>query len=312
MVDLYTGTVPNLTQSQPDFDENTQGILDYIAGLAPQLNEWVGAYVQDTTSASTTSNTIGTGSKIFTVEAGKGYKVNMTLRASATSGNFMDGVVTSYSGTSLTINFTTFTGSGTFSDWNIFLTISGGATLASNTFTGDQFVPDEAYDASGWNGNLSVPTKNAVRDIIETIIASIPALSTKSESEAGTNNTKIITPLRLREALRATGSAPVYAARAWVNFNGTGATGAKTPRASANIASVIKNSTGNYTITFTDAMPSANYSFSVEAMSSTGYLSSGRIPSAPTTSSFTYVSTDGAGSATDAEYISIVFFDAQD
>lgn len=187
MVDLYTGTVPNLTQSQPEFDENTQGILDYIAGLAPQLNEWVGAYVQDTTSASTTSNTIGTGGKTFTVEAGKGYKVNMTLRASATSGNFMDGVVTSYSGTSLTINFTTFTGSGTFSDWNIFLTISGGATLASNTFTGDQFVPDEAYDASGWNGDLSVPTKNAVRDKFESLPVTTTATSDPTFADNSSN-----------------------------------------------------------------------------------------------------------------------------
>lgn len=196
MVDLYTGTVPNLTQSQPEFDENTQGILDYIAGLAPQLNEWVGVYVQDTTSASTTSNTIGTGSKTFTVEAGKGYKVNMTLRASATSGNFMDGTVTAYSGTSLTVNFTTFTGSGTFSDWNIFLTISGGATLASNTFTGNQFVPDDAYDASGWNGDLSVPTKNAVRDIIESLIDSLTELETSASDStyASTSSTKAATP----------------------------------------------------------------------------------------------------------------------
>lgn len=30
-------------------------------------------------------------------------------------------------------------------------------------------VPDEAYDATGWNGNLSVPTKNAIRDKIESM-----------------------------------------------------------------------------------------------------------------------------------------------
>lgn len=184
MVDLYTGKVPNLTQSQPEFDENTQTILDYIAGLAPQLNDWVGAYVQDTSTTSATSHTIGTGSKTFTVEAGKGYKVNMTLRASATSGNFMDGVVTAYSGTSLTIDFTTFNGSGNFSSWNIFLTISGGATLASNTFTGAQYVPDEAYDEAGWNGDLSVPTKNAVRDKFE----SLPSVTTATSDPTFTDN----------------------------------------------------------------------------------------------------------------------------
>lgn len=53
-----------------------------------------------------------------------------------------------------------------------------------------------------------------------------------------------------------TGSAPYYGARAFVNFNGTG-----TPsiRASGNVASVARNGTGDYTITFTTAMPDANY-----------------------------------------------------
>jgi hypothetical protein len=33
-------------------------------------------------------------------------------------------------------------------------------------------VPDEAYDATTWDGSLAVPTKNAVRDKIESILAS--------------------------------------------------------------------------------------------------------------------------------------------
>lgn len=47
-----------------------------------------------------------------------------------------------------------------------------------------------------------------------------------------------------------------YAARAWVNFNGTG-----TPaiRAGANVSSITPNGTGDYTINFTEAMPDANY-----------------------------------------------------
>jgi hypothetical protein len=64
------------------------------------------------------------------------------------------------------------------------------------------------------------------------------------------------------------GDAPTYACRAWVNFNGTRNatdTGASTNganvliRASGNVTSVLKNGTGDYTITFTTAMPDANY-----------------------------------------------------
>lgn len=69
-----------------------------------------------------------------------------------------------------------------------------------------------------------------------------------------------------------TGSAPIYGCRAWVNFDGTrneADTGASTNganvkiRASGNVASVLKNGPGDYTITFTAAMPDANYAASI-------------------------------------------------
>lgn len=53
------------------------------------------------------------------------------------------------------------------------------------------------------------------------------------------------------------GSAPIYAARAWVNFNGTGTVAI---RASGNVSSITDNGTGDYTVNFTTAMPDVNYS----------------------------------------------------
>lgn len=92
-------------------------------------------------------------------------------------------------------------------------------------------------------------------------LTNLPAtgLSAASTAEAwtGTSNTVAITPLRLREGLNALGSAPIYACRAWVNFNGTTSQG--TIRASGNVSSVTKNGTGDYTVNFTTAMPDANY-----------------------------------------------------
>ena len=41
----------------------------------------------------------------------------------------------------------------------------------TNTWSNAQSVPDDAYDATSWNGNNQVPTKNAVRDKIETVVA---------------------------------------------------------------------------------------------------------------------------------------------
>jgi hypothetical protein len=54
-----------------------------------------------------------------------------------------------------------------------------------------------------------------------------------------------------------TGSAPIYGARAWVNFNGTGTVAI---RASGNVSSITDNNTGDYTVNFTTAMPDVNYS----------------------------------------------------
>jgi|GEM_PF-3176075 len=62
---------------------------------------------------------------------------------------------------------------------------------------------------------------------------------------------------KVKTALNASGSAPIYACRAWVNFDGT--TSTPTIRASNNVSSVVKNGTGDYTVNFTTAMPDANY-----------------------------------------------------
>jgi len=73
--------------------------------------------------------------------------------------------------------------------------------------------------------------------------------------------------------------ATAYGCRAWVNFNGTTAS-PSTIRGSANVTSVTKNTTGDYTVNFTSAMPDANYCVAGTAgytqggsSSSVGYLS---------------------------------------
>jgi len=54
----------------------------------------------------------------------------------------------------------------------------------------------------------------------------------------------------------ASGSAPVYACRAWVNFNGTGTVSIYN---SGNVSSITDNGTGQYTANFTTAMPDVDY-----------------------------------------------------
>lgn len=55
----------------------------------------------------------------------------------------------------------------------------------------------------------------------------------------------------------ASGSAPSYSARAWVNFNGSGTVAI---RSSGNVSSITDVGVGQYTVNFTNAMPDVNFS----------------------------------------------------
>ncbi len=81
-------------------------------------------------------------------------------------------------------------------------------------------------------------------------------LATNAEVVTGTDTTRAVTPASMKAGLGATGTAPIFALRAWINFNGTGTVAVK---GSGN-ATLTDNGTGDYTVTFTTAMPDANYS----------------------------------------------------
>ncbi|SFM24579.1 hypothetical protein SAMN04490355_106014 [Pelosinus propionicus DSM 13327] len=78
------------------------------------------------------------------------------------------------------------------------------------------------------------------------------------------------------------GSAPSFACRAWANFD-EGTT--VVINASGNIASVVRNSTGNYTVNFATAMPHANYVVTA-SINATAYNDWVFQPRSQTTTSF--------------------------
>jgi hypothetical protein len=137
---------------------------------------------------------------------------------------------------------------------------TGLATLTANNVILGNGTSAVQTVAPGTSGNVLTSTGTTWQS------AALPAtpIASTAEAQAGTNNTNFITPLRMREGFNASGSAPVYACRAWVNFDGTTAT-PSTIRASGNVSSVTKNSTGNYTANFTTAMPDANYAYTASA-----------------------------------------------
>jgi hypothetical protein len=107
----------------------------------------------------------------------------------------------------------------------------------------------------------------------------------------------------------ASGSAPSYSARAWVNFNGTGTVAI---RASGNVSSITDNGTGDYTVNFTTAMSDANYSVVTGGTRSDGVQSTifGLISSvtAPSTTVVRVFNKDDSGTANDVLYGCVAIF----
>jgi hypothetical protein len=93
------------------------------------------------------------------------------------------------------------------------------------------------------NGSVTLSPEDTGSDVVLTV----PAV-------AG----EVVNDVTLRTELNATGSAPIYACRAWVNFNGVNAI----RRGSGNVSSVTRHGTGDYTLNFETAMPDANFALS--------------------------------------------------
>ena len=95
--------------------------------------------------------------------------------------------------------------------------------------------------------------------------------------------------LRVNTLQDATGSnqpAMVGAAKAWVNFDGTGTVAI---RAAFNVSSITDNGTGDYTVNFTNAFSDSNYA--VSSISSDSSKTVARIVGAGSSGNTTYSTT---------------------
>jgi len=152
------------------------------------------------------------------------------------------------------------------------------ANLASPTFTGTPAAPT----ATAATNTTQIATTAFVTtaDNLKANLAS-PALTgtpTAPTASVATNTTQIATTAfvnaeisgdvgvanssLVKTALNAGGSAPIYACRAWVNFNGDGTVAVSS---SGNVTSVTDTATGRYTVNFTTAISDVNYSVAASA-----------------------------------------------
>jgi hypothetical protein len=133
-------------------------------------------------------------------------------------------------------------------------------------------------------------------------------------STAGTGDVEALTALpagvtapasSIAGALNASGAAPFFACRAWVNFNSQGTVAI---RGSGNVSSITDGGTGTFTINFTTAMPDVNYAAVGSAVNSANFFTGITSTAEFQLSGCTIRVTTDAGSLNDPTFCSYAFF----
>jgi hypothetical protein len=136
--------------------------LDYYVTNGVDGDDGTDGANADLTRFSPTSNTIGTGAKTFAYATSNnlGWVVGTRLRAANSATNFVEGVATAVSATSVTIDVDTTAGSGTYTSWAIAVAGERGPTGATG-----------AAGSNGSNGSNGANGLNA--DMTRTSTSSV-------------------------------------------------------------------------------------------------------------------------------------------
>jgi len=171
------------------------------------------------------------------------------------------------------------------------LTIAAPNTNTDRTIT----LPDVTTTLVGTDATQTLTNKTIASS---QLTGALPAID-------GSALTGLPVPAQLSTA---SGSAPSYSARAWVNFNGTGTVAI---RASGNVTSITDNGTGDYTVNFTTAMSDANYAVTCSATGVAGVsgtnLTAGPVQSTQAVGSIK-VTVRNPSSTTDADIVCVAIF----
>ena len=164
--------------------------------------------------------------------------------------------------------------------------------------------------AGDTSGEITISAPSVAGTNTLTLPATTGNVVTDSATQTLTNKTLTTPNVDSAQFATVSGTAPLYAARAWVNFNGTGTVAI---RESGNVSSITDNGTGDYTVNFTTAMPDANYSaVATEYSDRTGTGTYGLVAGINTlaTGSFQIDSLAGASSFTyiDSLFVTVAVF----
>jgi hypothetical protein len=182
--------IPDFPEAgDPNFSSLAYASFQATKQAVDDLNQVGAAYALSTNTTSTTSNTIGTGDKSFTVQTNLGYVIGMTIRAASTANpiNNITGLVKSYVKTTgalvITVDTGGDSGSGTFAAWTLSLAAVGAnsagdisVTPAGNISASDVQNALEELDTekSGLATNNTFTGTNTFQALSATAIDSTP------------------------------------------------------------------------------------------------------------------------------------------
>jgi hypothetical protein len=148
---------------------------------------------------------------------------------------------------------------GTWSNWEKLIHTGN---ILQSTGTSTDYPMSQKATTDAINTTVVKLTGNQTIDGIKTFSES-PIVPTPTTDYQVATKEYVDSPInwvandtRAKTALNANGDAPIYACRAWVNFNGTGRVAI---RASGNVSSITDNAVGRYTVNFATAMPDTYY-----------------------------------------------------
>ena len=136
---------------------------------------------------------------------------------------------------------------------------SGNQTIAGvKTFTSGIALGVDLPVADGGTGaSTALAAFDNIKQSAGTSYAGVVSFATTGQAQSGALDNVVMSPATTREALNSgSDTAPMFAAKAWVNFNGTGVVAI---RASGNVSSITDNGIGKYTVNFTTDMSNNNY-----------------------------------------------------
>jgi hypothetical protein len=172
--------------------------------------------------------------------------------------------------------------------------------------------------AGSTSGTTTVQATAVAGTTTLTLPAATDTLVGRATTDTLTNKTLTTPNINSAQVATVSGTAPLFMARAWVNFNGQGTVAIN---GSGNVTSITDNGTGDYTVNFTTAMPDANYAVCAWNNNPMGALGSGtslrsggmqyevsRTASAFRNVIFAYVGSTNTGTAEDVSAIYVSIF----